>query len=59
MVRQIRHDAMAQMKRAFEKKELFEDDKKRLEKEIQELTDKMMAELEVIREKKEAELSEI
>lgn len=59
MVRQIRHEFMADLKRQFEAKEIGEDDKKRLEKELQVLTDEMMAEIEVLREKKEAELAQI
>jgi ribosome recycling factor len=59
MVRQVRHEVMADLKRKFEAKEISEDDKKWLEKEIQTLTDEMMAEVEVLREKKEKELQEI
>src|SRR3989338_8468842 len=53
MVRQVRHDVMAQVKRSSEAKEIAEDDKKRLEKEIQELTDNIMEEIEEMRHKKE------
>lgn len=59
MIRQIRHEVMGQLKRRFEAKEISEDDKKRMEKEIQKLTDEMMAEIEVLRERKEKELQEI
>ena len=59
MIRQIRHDLMSSLKRQFEGKEIFEDDKKRLEKEIQKITDEMMAEIEVLREKKEQELLDV
>jgi len=59
MVRQIRHEAMNEIKRLFEAKEISEDDKKRLEKEIQTQTDEMMAEIDVMREKKEKELTEL
>lgn len=59
MLRQVRHEIMAVVKRKFEGNEIGEDDKKRYEKEIQEVTDEMMAEVEVLREKKEAELSQI
>lgn len=59
MVRQVRHEAMAVLKRQFEAKEINEDEKKGLEKEIQELTDEIMAEIEVLRDRKEKELSEI
>lgn len=59
MLRQIRHDILSSIKRNFEAKEIFEDDKKKLEKEMQTLTDEMMAEIEVLREKKEQELRQI
>ena len=58
MIRQIRHEAMADLKRKFESKEISEDDKKRLEKHIQELTDEMIAEIAVLGERKETELRE-
>lgn len=56
-VRQIRHDKMTELKRAFEAREVTEDDRHRLEKELQELTDKMMASIEEMGKKKEAELT--
>jgi len=59
MIRQIRHEVMAQLKRSFEAKEVSEDDKKKLEKDIQTLTDEMMAELDNLRERKEKELREV
>lgn len=59
MIRQIRHEMMVDLKRKLEAKEISEDDKKRIEKEVQTLTDEMMAEIEVLRERKEAELREI
>ncbi len=59
MVRQARHEVMADLKRQFEAKEISEDDRKRLEKEIQDLTNEMMMEIEVLREKKEQELSQV
>lgn len=59
MVRQVRHEAMAQLKHKFEAKELGEDEKKHLEKEIQTYTDEFMAEIDVMRENKEKELREI
>lgn len=59
MIRQVRHEVMTDLKHKFEAKDLSEDDKKRLEKEIQLLTDEMMGEIEVLREKKEGELREI
>lgn len=59
MVRQVRHEAMVQLKHKFEAKELGEDEKKHLEKEIQTITDEFMAEIELFRENKERELREI
>ena len=59
MVRQIRHDEMGKLKRQFEEKEIAEDFKMRLEKEIQNITDEMMAEIDLLREKKEKELREV
>ncbi|KKS97593.1 MAG: ribosome recycling factor, ribosome recycling factor [Candidatus Gottesmanbacteria bacterium GW2011_GWA2_43_14] len=59
LVRQVRHDVMSNIKRSFEAKELSEDDKKRLEKEIQDLTDNMMEEIEAMRHKKEEELQQV
>ena len=58
-IRQIRHEKMGELKRGFEEGELPEDDRTRLEKELQELTDKMMAEIEAIGRAKEAELMQI
>ncbi len=59
MIRQIRHDVMSDVKRQFEDKLISEDDRKRIEKEIQLLTDEMMAEIEALKTKKENELSQI
>ena len=50
---------MNEVKKMLDGKEISEDDKKRLDKEIQILTDEMIAEVEMLREKKEAELREI
>ena len=59
MIRQIRHEKMASLKRLFEAKEINEDDRKRLEKNLQELTDEKMAEIDSIKKNKEQELKEI
>ena len=59
MIRQVRHEMMNQIKKMMDNKEISEDDKKRRDKEVQTLTDEMMAEVEVLREKKEEELREI
>ncbi len=55
-VRQVRHDKMIHIKKAFESKELNEDDKFNLEKELQETTDKLVEEIETLGKHKEAEL---
>ena len=52
MIRQIRHEAMEDITKG----EVDEDTKERLEKEVQTLTDKMVAELEILAENKEKEL---
>ena len=57
--RQIRHEKMTEMKREFEEGTLPEDDRTRLEKELQEITDKMMEEIEAVGRAKEAELMTI
>lgn len=59
MIRQIRHEIMADIRRTFLAKEMAEDGKTRLEKQIQEITDEMMAEIEVLGEHKEKELMQI
>lgn len=59
MIRQIRHDQMQHLKRQFDSGEISEDEQMHLEKELQELTDKMMQEIEVLGEEKEKELLQI
>lgn len=59
MIRQVRHEEMADLKKDFESKTITEDDKKRAEKLIQEVTDETIAELEHLGELKEKELSQI
>ncbi len=54
-LRQIRHDAMDEVKKA----ELGEDETSRLEKEVQKLTDNMSSEIDSIGKKKEEELVQI
>jgi ribosome recycling factor len=58
-VRQIRHDKMSELKRDFEAGTLPEDDRSRLEEELQKQTDKMMEEIESVGEAKEAELMKV
>ena len=55
-VRNIRRDAMDDIKKKTKKSELTEDDQKKLEKELQDLTDKRCKELDDLTAKKEKEL---
>ena len=59
MIRQVRHEEMAKLKRAFEATELTEDEIKRQEKQIQEVTDEMIAEIDLLGDLKEKELMQI
>jgi ribosome recycling factor len=59
MVRQIRHDEMSKLKRAYEAKEITEDDRFRTEKQIQEITDEMVGEIDSMGQRKEEELMQI
>lgn len=56
MVRQVRHEAMIEIKKEFEDRE---DDVKRLEKEVQKLVDETMEMIEEIGKQKEKELLQI
>jgi ribosome recycling factor len=56
MIRQIRHELMGDLKRDYEAKVLSEDDRRRLEKDLQELTDKMISEIDELGRRKEEEL---
>jgi len=58
-IRQIRHEKMSEFKRLFEEGTLPEDDRFSLEKELQEVTDKMMAGIEDMGKVKEAELMKV
>jgi ribosome recycling factor len=58
-IRQTRHDKMTEFKRQAEEGEMNEDDRKRLEEELQKLTDKMMEEIEAIAQSKEKELTTV
>jgi len=55
MVRQVRHQAMADIK----KSELSEDETSRLEKEVQNVTDNVMTEIDSLGKRKEEELIQI
>ena len=59
MIRQIRADAMHDIKKKFEEKVITEDEKFGDEKKLQELTDSFVAKTEEIGEKKKAELMQI
>jgi len=50
---------MAEIKRAFEEKELGEDEKFRLEEELQKITDEFIGKINEMGEKKEAELLQV
>ncbi len=58
-IRNLRDEARKMIKNLFEKKELTEDEKYRLEKEIDETNSRLMEEIKVIKEKKEIEIREI
>ncbi len=55
-VRNIRRDALAQLKDLLKEKEISEDDERRAAEEVQKLTDKFVAEVEKALEAKEADL---
>ncbi len=59
MVRQVRGDAMRDLKKAEEAGTINEDQRKHAEKMVQELTDEMIAELDGVGERKEAELLQV
>ena len=59
MVRQVRHDAMKELAASMSSKDIGEDELKAGEKKVQELTDEMIAEVETMGEKKEAELLQV
>ena len=55
-VRNIRRDAMGEIKKKTKKSEITEDDQKNLEKELQDLTDKRCKEIDELTAKKDKEL---
>lgn len=59
MVRQIRGDAMRELKKAEEAKTISEDQRKHGERLVQELTDEMIAEIDTMGTRKEAELLQV
>lgn len=59
MIRQARGEFMAEAKRAFESKLIFEDERRNLEEEAQKLTDEMNGKIEEMGKAKEQELTTI
>lgn len=59
MIRQVRQEAMKDAKKLEDEKTITEDMHKHLEKQIQEVTDKMVNELEEMEKKKETELLQV
>lgn len=58
-IRQVRHEAMEEIKKRFNNKEISEDDVVRFEKEVQKLTDDAIAEIDALGKRKEEELLQI
>mgnify|MGYP000757105322 FL=1 len=58
-VRNVRRDAVEYVKKAQKKGEMTEDDQKKAEKDIQDLTDKHVKKIDEMCAKKEKELMEI
>lgn len=58
-VRQVRHEGMAAIKKQFSDKNISKDDSTRLEKEVQKVTDDIMAAIDAMGERKEEELLQI
>lgn len=56
MIRQVRHEKMSEIKISFENKEMGEDEKFRLETELQKFTDEYVVKIDEIGKKKEEEL---
>lgn len=59
MIRQIRSDAVKEIKDAFENKEISEDERFNLEKRLQDITDDFIEEIEKVGERKEKEIRQI
>ncbi|OGG30714.1 ribosome recycling factor [Candidatus Gottesmanbacteria bacterium RIFCSPLOWO2_01_FULL_49_10] len=59
MIRQARQDAMHQLKKSEDSSEISQDQQKQGEKMVQELTDEMIAEIDGMGERKEAELLQV
>ncbi len=59
MVRQVRHEGMDEVKKLAEEDGLSEDEKSRLEKEVQRIIDETIARIDGLGKSKEAELLQI
>lgn len=59
MIRQIRHEAMHDLKKLAEEKTISEDEQKHGERLVQEMTDEMIAEIDGVGDKKEKELLQV
>ncbi|MBI4153665.1 ribosome recycling factor [Candidatus Woesebacteria bacterium] len=59
MIRQIRGDAMHEIRKKFEAKQITEDEKFAQEKRLQEITDELIGSIEAVGERKKAELIQI
>ena len=59
MIRQVRHEAMRGLDRAASDTSISEDQQKSGEKKIQEMTNEMIAEIDMLGQKKEAELMQV
>jgi ribosome recycling factor len=59
MIRQIRHEAMKELQKLSAEKTLTEDQMTHEEKQVQLLTDELIAEIDLLGQKKEAELMQI
>jgi ribosome recycling factor len=59
MVRQIRHEAMRDLKRMEEEKQISQDEEKVGEKKVQEATDEMIGQIDGIGKRKEEELMQV
>jgi ribosome recycling factor len=59
MVRQVRHEAMEEIKKAHADKAISDDDKEREEKEVQRIIDETMKTIDGLGDQKEAELMQV
>ena len=59
MIRQMRHEAMKNLKKAADEKSISEDQQKYGDKLVQEMTDEMIAEIDSLGQRKERELMQV